>query len=292
MNTRQKHFADSVLLARFNDVILFTLADQKVFRDQPPTVAMLQISSTDVVPSPLPGGLLASYAAISALTRNTVPTPALFSRAMRRTPMPAASAEKYPRVAHTYIDDGDYAENSYDGELRFSPGLAPAEQGYDSRPRYETASFGGSRIKRPFIGEFLRFISCGLVIAGISAAAFAAQYGDPETVQTLKAIKKTLSVDLGIPLSLSTTSLSPSLRAFPSVHERSVLEEAPRPPTIAAEDDVQRQLDAIAGDVAGVRSLVQQLAGLQTKVAAQIAALKAANDALSDRTCGLLNRRH
>jgi hypothetical protein len=42
--TRQKNFADNVLLARFSDVILFALANHKVFRssseDQPPTAAM------------------------------------------------------------------------------------------------------------------------------------------------------------------------------------------------------------------------------------------------------------
>jgi hypothetical protein len=191
--------------------------------------------------------------------------------------------EKYPRVAHTYNDDDDYAENNYDGESRFSPGLAPAEQGHGPQPRYKTTSVGGSRIKRSFVRESLRFISCGLVIAGISAAAFASQYGDPETVQTLKAIRKTLSADLGIPSSLSTTSLLEPPRALPTVQDRSILEETPRPPTIA-EGNVQHQLDAIAAGVAGVRSLVQQLAGSQTKIAAQIAAMKAANDSLSDRT--------
>jgi hypothetical protein len=191
--------------------------------------------------------------------------------------------EKYPRVAPTYNDDNDYAESSYDGEPHFSPGPAQAEQGYDPRPRYETASVGGSRTRRSFVRKSLRFILCGLVIAGISAAAFASQYGDPETVQTLKAIRKTLSADLGIPSSLSTTSLLEPPRALPTVQDRSILEETPRPPTIG-EDNVQRQLDTIAADVAGVRSLVQQLAGSQTKVAAQMAAMKAANDSLSDRT--------
>jgi hypothetical protein len=112
------------------------------------------------------------------------------------TPQNGVYYEKYPRVAHTYNDDDDYTENSYDGEPRFSPGLAPAGQEYDPQPRYETASVGGSRIKRSFVGESLRFISCALVIAGISAAAFASQYGDPETVRMLKAMRKTLSADL------------------------------------------------------------------------------------------------
>jgi hypothetical protein len=195
--------------------------------------------------------------------------------------------EKYPRVAPTYNDDDDYAESSYDGEPHFSPGPAQAEQGYDPRPRYETASVGGSRTRRSFVRKSLRFILCGLVIAGISAAAFASQYGDPETVQTLKAIRKTLSADLGIPSSLSTTSLLKSLRAAPAVQDRSILEETPRPPTIA-DENVQRQLDTIAADIAGVRSLVQQLAGSQTKVATQIAAMKAANDSPSDRTWWLI----
>jgi hypothetical protein len=104
--------------------------------------------------------------------------------------------EKYPHVAPTYNDDDDYAESSYDGEPHFSPGPAQAEQGYDPRPRYETASVGGSRTRRSFVRESLRFILCGLVIAGISAAAFASQYGDPETVRMLKAMRKTLSADL------------------------------------------------------------------------------------------------
>jgi hypothetical protein len=192
--------------------------------------------------------------------------------------------EKYPRTARTYNDEGDYAEDGYDSEQRFSPSLAPAEHGYDPQLRYETASVGRSRTKRSFVRESLRLISCGLVIVGVSALAFASQYGDPETVQTLKAIRETLSADLGISPSLSTTPLSRPLQTLPTVQDRSILEESPLPPTVAAEDRVQRQLDAIAGDVAGVRSLVQQLAGSQTKVAAQIAAMKAANDSLSDRT--------
>jgi hypothetical protein len=192
--------------------------------------------------------------------------------------------EKYPRTVHTYNDDGDYRENSYDSEPDFPPGLAPAEEGYDPRLRYETASVGRSRTKRSFVSESLRLISCGLVIAGISAVALASQYGDPGTVQTLKAIRETLSADLGISSSLSTAPLSKPLQALPTVQDRSILEESAPAPTVAAEERVQRQLDAIAGDVAGVRSLVQQLAGSQTKVAAQIAAMKAANDSLSDRT--------
>jgi hypothetical protein len=91
--------------------------------------------------------------------------------------------EKYPRTVHTYNDDGDYRENSYDSEPDFPPGRAPAEEGYDPQLRYETASVGRSRTKRSFVSESLRLISCGLVIAGISAVALASQYGDPETVQ-------------------------------------------------------------------------------------------------------------
>jgi hypothetical protein len=34
MDPREKHFADNVLLARFSDVILFTVANQKVFRSR------------------------------------------------------------------------------------------------------------------------------------------------------------------------------------------------------------------------------------------------------------------
>jgi hypothetical protein len=64
--------------------------------------------------------------------------------------------EKYPRDAHPYNDDVDYAENSYDGELRVSPGHAP-EQGYEPQLRYETAHIDGSRRNRSFGRELLRF---------------------------------------------------------------------------------------------------------------------------------------
>ena len=132
--------------------------------------------------------------------------------------------EKHPRVTLTYDDDTDYGE-SYDSEPRFPPSVAPAEPRYHPQPRYETAAVGGSRRKRPLVRELLRFILCGFVIVGISAAAFASQYGGPETVATLKAIKMTLSADFGIPLSLSTASPTKPLPELPTEQARSILEE-------------------------------------------------------------------
>jgi hypothetical protein len=57
-------------------------------------VAMLQIIINRRGAGSASGRPFASYAAISALTRNTVPTPALFSRAVRRTPMAGTSQSR------------------------------------------------------------------------------------------------------------------------------------------------------------------------------------------------------
>jgi outer membrane murein-binding lipoprotein Lpp len=182
----------------------------------------------------------------------------------------------------------DYAENNNDGALHFSPGLAPTEHGYEYLPRYEPTVSAVSRARRrPFGTELLRFVFGGLVIAAIFSAAFASQYGEPETIQAFRTIKKTLNrlpIEFGIVPSVMTTSRPASLRSLSSVQDRSILDEKPTVPAVPIADHFQRQLDTIASDVTNVKALVEQLTGSQRQMATQIAAVKAVNDSLNERT--------
>jgi hypothetical protein len=191
--------------------------------------------------------------------------------------------KKDPRAARAYSNDPDYLD-SYDHEPHSSPNLAPAAQGYDLQPQYKAALLTEAQRKRSLVREILRFISCGLVMVGISAAALSSQYGAPETVEKLKSIKKTFSANLGIPRSLSTSSHVKSSSSVPSIERnRSGPEEVTRPLTIATEEHVQHQLEAIATDVASVQSLLHQFAASQAMLAAQVSTIRAANESLNDK---------
>src|ERR1700722_17299890 len=115
-------------------------------------------------------------------------------------------------MLHSSRHDGyahdDYAENNNDGALHFPPGLAPTEHGYEYLPRYEPTVSAVSRARRrPFGTELLRFVFGGLVIAAIFSAAFASPYGEPETIQAVRTIKKTLNrlpIEFGIVPSVIT----------------------------------------------------------------------------------------
>jgi hypothetical protein len=177
----------------------------------------------------------------------------------------------------------DYTDSSYEGGLHFSPGLAPTEEEYETGLRRETRLRGASPKRRSLGREILRIALFGFVIASISAAALASQYGAPETIQALKAIKKTvnhLSLELGMAPSVTTASRSASPR---SQLPRQDPSESTLP-TATAAHHVQGQLDTIASDVASVKGMLEQLANSQKQMAVQIAAVKATSDASSERT--------
>jgi hypothetical protein len=184
-----------------------------------------------------------------------------------------------------YAQD-NYAESSYEHELHFSPGLAPVEPKSEHHLRLGPTSRVASRTRWSFGKELLRFAVCGLVIAAISAAAFGSQYGDQQTIQTLRAIKNTvngLSAELGIVPLVTRTSVPVPLRNSSAAQNRAVLDERTALPATTV-DHFQRQLDTIASDVASVKELAGQLASSQKQIATQIAAMKTANDSLSERT--------
>jgi hypothetical protein len=174
----------------------------------------------------------------------------------------------------------DYAESN---DLHFSPGLAPTGQGYEAQPQFGLTSPGASLTRRSLGKELLRFVLCGLVIAIISAAAFASQYGDSGTIQTLKTIKKTMNgllAELGVRPSVMTALVPLSVPNQSSAQNQSNLDEKPLLPT---PDPLQRQLDTMANDVASLKRLVEQLATSQRQAATQLQAMKASNDSISER---------
>ena len=183
-------------------------------------------------------------------------------------------------VCHEDYAYQDYAES---GDLHFAPGLAPTEHECESQPRFYSIARRASLTKRSLGKELLRFVLCGLVIAAISAAAFASQYGDSGTIQTLKTIKKTvngLSAELDVRPSVMATSVPLSVPNQSSAQNRTNLYEKP---PLATQDPLQRQLDTMANDVGSLKSLVEQLAVSLKQAATQLQVMKASNDSISER---------
>jgi hypothetical protein len=182
----------------------------------------------------------------------------------------------------------EYAESDHGSALHFSPCLAPAEREYGDRPRYERPFAGKSRTtRRPLRKELPRLVFWGALIVAIPAAALAARYGEPETIQTLRTIKRTInrvSAELGIKPSVKTTPRQASLANSSPTQEGPGVDLKPMPSAVSAADHVQRQLDMIASDVANVKSLVEQRASSQKQMATQIVTLKAVNDSSAERT--------
>jgi hypothetical protein len=131
--------------------------------------------------------------------------------------------------------------------------------------------------------EVTKFILCSLVIGLISWATFASQYGTPKTVQILKSIKRKAAAELGIAPSLSTTLASTPLQLPLQDQGKSVADRPSTAPAYLNPDCFQHQQDLIAGDVANVRAKLEQLVSSQSKMAAQLSAIKTAEDSLRDR---------
>ena len=83
--------------------------------------------------------------------------------------------------------EGYEPSDNYADEVRFSPDLDPMEPSFEAHPR------GTSGNKRSLGRELLRLVGYRLVIITVSGAAFASQYGDDRTIQTLRTLKTAVS---------------------------------------------------------------------------------------------------
>jgi hypothetical protein len=181
-----------------------------------------------------------------------------------------------------YRDGYDPSDN-YADEVHFSPDLDLMEPSFEAHPP------GTSGNKRSFGRELLRLVVYGLVIITISGAAFASQYGDDRTIQTLRTLKRAvsgLSPGLGIkppegvPKSLHQVTPQETAR----VKDAGVMQSTPAQVAAESPHQVRQQLETIANDLATVRSLVEQLAASQKQMALDIASMETGKDNFSQRT--------
>ena len=179
--------------------------------------------------------------------------------------------------------EGYEPSDNYADEVHFSPDLDPMEPSFEAHPP------GTSGNKRSFGRELLRLVVYGLVINTISGAAFASQYGDDQTIQTLRTLKRAasgLSPGLGIkppegvPKSLHQVTPQETAR----VKDAGVMQSTPAQVTAESPHQVRQQLETIASDLATVRSLVEQLTASQKQMALDIASMETGKDNFSQRT--------
>ena len=178
--------------------------------------------------------------------------------------------------------EGYDSSDNYADEVHFSPDLDPMEPSFEAHPR------GTSGNKRSLGRELLRLVVYGLVIITVSGAAFASQYGDDRTIQTLRTLKRAvsgLSPGLGIkppegaPKSLHQVTLQET-----ALEDAGVMQSTPAQVTAESPHQVRQQLETIASDLATVRSLVEQLTASQKQMALDIASTETGKDNFSQRT--------
>jgi hypothetical protein len=192
-----------------------------------------------------------------------------------------------------YRERYDPSDN-YSNERHVSPDLAPLEPLLEVRP-----DKGGTRrvsppSKRRSGGrEVLRLFVHGLIIATIGGAAFASQYGDDNIKETLKILQRSvsgLSPDLGANPSagslegFSKSSDQISTQDKMSAKEVRFIQSPPGSVTAGSSPQFQQQFETMAGELAIVRGLVEQLAVSQEKMAQDMAASETAKENLSQKT--------
>lgn len=199
------------------------------------------------------------------------------------------------RYREEYAPPGNYSN-----ELHSSPDLAPLEELLEVRPgagksRARRVSPSGNR--RSIGSEALRLFVFGLIIATIGGAAFASQYGDDNIKETLGILQSSVSALLpevgtapsaAIPEGFSKNSdrVSPQDKTpveNTSAKETRFTQSSPASATAASSPQIQQQLAAMAGELAVVRGLAEQLTVAQKKMAQDIAALETAKDNLSQK---------
>jgi hypothetical protein len=192
-----------------------------------------------------------------------------------------------------YREGYDPSDN-YSNELHVSPDLAPLEPLLEVRPgRARTRRVSPSGNGRSVGREVLRLFAYGLIIVTIGGAAFASQYGDDNTKETLGILQRSLS---GL---LPVLGANPSARALEglskssdqvstqdkiSAREARFIQATPVSATAGSSSQIQQQLETLARELATVRGLAEQLTVSQKKMAQDIAALETATENPSQKT--------
>jgi hypothetical protein len=184
---------------------------------------------------------------------------------------------------------------NYPNELHSSPDLAPLEELLEVRPgvgRSRARRVGPSGNRRSIGSEVLRLFVFGLIIATVGGAAFASQYGDDNIKETLGILQSSVSALLpevgtspsaAIPEGSSKNSDRVSPQDKTSAENTRLAQSSPASVTAASSPQVQQQLATMAGELAIVRGLAEQLTVSQKKMAQDIAALETAKDNLSQK---------
>jgi hypothetical protein len=190
--------------------------------------------------------------------------------------------------------EGHDPSGNYSDELHVSPDLAPLEQLLEVRPgrgRARRVSPSGNR--RSVGKEVLRLFVYGLIIATIGGAAFASQYGGDDIKEALGSLQRSVSgilPDLGanpsarVPEGFSKSSDQISTPDKISAKEVRFIQSPPGSVTAGSSPQIQQQLETMAGELAIVRGLVEQLTVSQKKIAQGMAASETAKENLGQKT--------
>jgi hypothetical protein len=190
--------------------------------------------------------------------------------------------------------EGYDPSDTYSNEPHVSPDLAPLEPFVEVRPdRGRTRRVGPPANRRSVGREVLRLFVHGLIIAAIGGAALASQYGDDNIKEALGSLQRSvggLSPDLGANPSarvlegFSTNSDQIAVPDKISAKEVRFIQPPPGSATAGSSPPIQQQLETVAGELAIVRGLVEQLTVSQKKMAQDVAALETAKDNLGQKT--------
>jgi hypothetical protein len=190
--------------------------------------------------------------------------------------------------------EGHDPSDNYSNERHVSPELAPLEPLLDVRPgRGSTRTVGRPSNRRSVGREVLRLFVHGLIIATIGGAAFASQYGNDNIKEALGSLQRSVSgllPDLGANPSarvlegFSKNSDQISTPDKISAKEVRFIQSPPGSVTAGSSPQIQQQLETMAGELAVVRGLVEQLTVSQKKMAQDMAAAETAKENLSQKT--------
>jgi hypothetical protein len=189
--------------------------------------------------------------------------------------------------------EGYAPSENYSNELHVSPDLAPLEPLLElRRGRRRTRRDGPSANRRSVGREGLRLFVYGLIIIAIGGAAFASQYGDDNIKETLGILQNSVSgfsSILGTNPSarvlegLSKSSDQVSTQDKIAAKEARFIQSTPVSVTAGLSPQIQQQLVTMAGELAIVRGLAEQLTVSQKKMAQDIATLETAKENLSQK---------
>ena len=174
-----------------------------------------------------------------------------------------------------------------------------------SKPSIEVAqdNFPNQRVpayRRSIFGRSFRIVIHGLIAFAIVSAAFAWRASDDNTKETVKAWASSLSGLSFLPGANShDAELSPDANATPvelnsshsdqdAAQNSATMPAAPVVPSAATPAEVspelQQRLTTISGDLAVVQQTLAELTAAQRNMAREIAALQAAQQAVSQKT--------